>query len=240
MSAAGTVLTTGSTYDNLDNLAPSFRTAIMAKYEGTTLGRQELLAELLDEAPGALWKRAQIDAIRADVAPDNLRRVVIGVDPAVTNNDSSDATGIVAVGMCENNLFWVLEDASRKDSPLEWARAVVDIFKRHRADSVIAESNQGGELVREIIHQHDAGVPVSLTHASRGKYTRAEPVAMLYEQGRVKHLKGMTLLEDEMCNWVPGESSPDRMDALVHAITHMNTTNTAPSGAMVLPGGVWG
>ena len=236
MKQEGVVVTQGSTYDNLGNLAPSFRKAIISKYEGTTLGRQELMAEMLDEAQGAIWKRALIDACRLTGEAEQMRRVVVGVDPATTGGPNSDATGIVVCGLGESGKLHVMADHSVKDSPAAWARKVVEAYHEHKADCVIAESNQGGEMVSEVIRHVDARVPVQLTHASRGKAARAEPVFMMYEQGKVRHAPGLTLLEDELCNWVPGDKSPDRMDAMVYALTELDTGNAGFGGLVNIVG----
>lgn len=217
-----THVTRGSTYDNRGNLAPAFFSEIIRKYEGTRLGRQELLAEILDDVPGALWTRAMIDAARRDEYPD-LWRVVVAVDPAVTSGADSDETGIVVAGAGVDDHGYVLADLSCKLSPEGWARRAVDAFWRYNADCIVAESNNGGEMVRSVIHTVDQRVPVELVHASRGKIVRAEPVASMYEQGRGHHVGSFPTLEDQMCSYAPGmfDGSPDHMDALVWAFTKL-------------------
>lgn len=219
---ATTRVTRGSTYDNLENLAQTFREIVLAKYEGTTLGRQELHAELLDETPGALWLRKMVDALRLKSAPP-LARIVVGVDPAATSGEGSAETGIVVDGIGDGTKAtrhgYTLEDCSLRASPGVWAARAVKAFKDWKADRIIAEANNGGEMVEHTIHTVDPNVPVTLVHASRGKHTRAEPIAALYEQGRWHHIGGFPQLEDQMVGWVPGEPSPDRMDAHVWAAT---------------------
>jgi phage terminase large subunit-like protein len=225
LSSPSTFITRGSTYDNAANLAPSFVAQIVKKYEGTRLGRQELHAEVLDDNPGALWKREQIDALRVPGYP-TLERVVIAIDPAVTSGEDSDETGIIVAGRAridgETHAF-VLDDVSGRYSPNAWAQLVANTFREQQADRVIAEVNNGGDLVEANLRTVDRNLPFTKVHASRGKRVRAEPVAGLYEQGRVHHVGSLDLLEDQMCMWDPnlGEKSPDRMDALVWALTEL-------------------
>jgi len=223
---AGTVLTTGTTYDNMANLSPIMRRRL-GKYEGTRLGRQELYAELLDEAEGALWKRSQIDDQRV-TAPPNMIRIVVAVDPAVTSGDNSDETGIVVAGRGKDQRGYILEDLSGRYTPLEWGKKVCNAYERWQADRVIGEANNGGDLVESNIRTVDTGVPYSKVWAARGKQTRAEPIASLYEQGRVSHVGAFTTLEDEMCTWEPNEGmpSPSRMDAAVWALTELDIPHT--------------
>jgi predicted phage terminase large subunit-like protein len=211
------VVTRGSTFENRLNLADAFFEQIIDRYEGTSIGRQEIYADLLTEVPGALWQRSTIDQYRVHQPPKDLRRIVVAVDPAVTAKDTSDETGIVVVGLGADGDFYVLGDASLRASVDTWARAVVTRYQMHRADKVIAEVNQGGDLVAKVIHQIDDTVPVRSIHASRGKYVRAEPVAARYEQGRVHHVGSLPELEDQLCSFSPtnDKRSPDRMDALV-------------------------
>jgi phage terminase large subunit-like protein len=218
----GVVVTRGTTYDNADNLAPGFMDAIIAKYAGTTLGRQELLAEMLSEIPGALWRRKDIDDHRVDAAPD-LVRVVVGVDPSVTSGSDSDECGVVAVGKSYAGHYYVLKDWSGVMSPDTWARRAVTLYQELRADRVVAEVNQGGDLVGRLIYSIDDTTAYTAVHASKGKRARAEPVAALYERGLVHHQGIHTHLEDQLCNFVPGQSdgSPDRLDAMVWAFTEL-------------------
>lgn len=227
-----TAVTRGQTYDNRANLAPQFLNSIIRKYEGTRMGRQELLAEVLDDVPGALWTRAMIDAAQVDACGGDLMRVAIGVDPAISAMDESDLTGIVAAGALDNGCAVVLGDYSCRASPQEWATRAVNAFWQHRADVIVAEANQGGDMVRATIQMVDPRVPVELVHASRGKLVRAEPIAALYEQGRVRHVRTAALaqLEDQMCSYSPGSmmKSPDRMDALVWALWRLFIDGPGP------------
>jgi predicted phage terminase large subunit-like protein len=215
-------VTTGSTYENVDNLAPAFKRRILSKYEGTAIGEQELHAVLLSEARGALWKRAMFENCRRSEAP-SLSRIVVAVDPAVSANDDSDETAIVVAGLGADGHAYVLEDLSGRYSPSEWARRAVGAYHGRKADRIIAESNQGGDLVASNIRTVDDTAAVRLIHASKGKVTRAEPVAALYEQGRVHHVGVHREMEDQCCQYVPGQTtkSPDRMDALAYAITDL-------------------
>lgn len=218
----GTVhVTTGSTYENMANLSPDFIAEMRRRYEGTRLGRQELEAQILDDVDGALWNRDVIDETRTSTPPP-MRRVVVAVDPAVTSGEDSAETGIVVAGVDSNGEGFVLDDRSLKASPHEWASAAVAAYHTHQADVIVAEANQGGDLVSTLIRTIDARVPVRLVRASRGKRTRAEPVAALYEQRRVHHVGFHLELEDQLCSWVPDVgSSPDRLDALVWAFTDL-------------------
>ena len=217
LAAKTTSVTRGSTYENRDNLAEAFFTDIVTRYEGTRLGRQELNAELLDDVPGALWNRAMIEASRV-IAPGNPIRVVVGVDPKASAEADSE-TGIVAAALCDDGKMYVLDDASIDALPEGWAKQVVSTFHKWHSDKVIAEVNQGGDMVISTLRAVDANLPVSKVHATHGKYTRAEPISALYEQGKVKHVGAFPRLEDQLCTWQPGESSPDRLDALVWALT---------------------
>ena len=193
--------------------------------------RQEIMAEDVDEAPGALWTRAAIEAGRVLKAPD-CEQVVVGVDPTATS--TGDEAGIVTAGR-NGEHFYILADDSTQGSPEQWARAAVTAYHRHSADAIIAESNNGGEMVASVIAQVDSAVPVRLVHASRGKMTRAEPIAVIYEQGRGHHVGSFPALEDEQCLWVPGDPSPNRMDALVWAATQIMLRGGGPIQQGTLP-----
>lgn len=225
-----TVVTSGSTFDNAANLAPAFLEQIKAKYDGTRLGRQELYAELLDDTPGALWTWALLTPIQVREVPPGvtLRRVVVAVDPAVTSNPDSDQTGIVVVALGSNGLLYVLEDATAIYTPLQWARTVAHLYHKHNADRVVAEVNNGGDLVETTLRQVDKNISYKGVWAAKGKYTRAEPVSALYEQGRVRHLPKLEALETQQTTWSAGtgEPSPNNIDALVWGITELalNTT----------------
>lgn len=222
-------VTRGATWDNKANMPESFILEIEDKYAGTRLGRQELEGEILDDIPGALWTRESIDNYRLkDDVPD-LERIFVSVDPATSAEEGSDETGIVVVGYARDKdgyaRGYVLEDASMKGQPEEWAKKVVHLYRKHQADKIIAEKNQGGDMVSAVIKAVDRSVPIELVHASRGKYIRAEPISALYEQGRVHHVGRFDKLEDQMCLFSvdnlrsPNMGSPDRVDALVWGLT---------------------
>lgn len=215
------VVTRGSTYENLDNLAPTFRDQIISRYEGTRIGRQELDGELLEDIEGALFTYDLIDAARVREAPD-LKRIVVAIDPAVSANEGSDETGIIVAGLGYNGHAYILEDLSGRFSPDTWARRAVDAYHRHKADRVVAEVNNGGALVQQTIRTVEPSISYKAVHASRGKAIRAEPIAALYEQGKVHHVGIFNDLETQMAGWVPGDkNSPDRLDALVWALTEV-------------------
>lgn len=216
------VVTRGTTYENYSNLSPVFIKQVVRQYEGTRLGRQELNAEILDDNPGALWQRTRIDELRVDVAP-RLVRVVVAIDPAVTSNEKSDESGIIAAGLGADGHGYVLEDASGIYTPLEWGQRAIGVYDAFEADRVVAEVNNGGDLVESNLRGLKAGLSYKAVHATRGKQVRAEPIAALYEQGNVHHVGMLSKLEDQMCDWDPTTSrkSPDRMDALVWALTDL-------------------
>jgi phage terminase large subunit-like protein len=226
LSMEGVVVTRGSTYENRDNLSPVFFQQIIARYEGSRLGRQELNAELLEDVEGALWSMGMIDALRRREHP-KLTRIVVAIDPAVTSGADSDETGIVVAGLGEDGHGYVLEDLSGRWSPDTWAKKAVGAYRTQKADRIIGEANNGGDLVEVNIRTVDRSAAFKKVHASRGKRTRAEPVAALYEQGKVHHVGGFAELEDQMSQWVPGTGvpSPDRMDALVWALTELMLQN---------------
>lgn len=226
-------VTRGSTYQNRVNLAPAFIHTVVRKYEGTRLGRQELLAELLEDVEGALWTLTLIERhrmTRATFGKTELARIVVAIDPNVSGSPDADEAGVVVAGQgagkcpCgKEQCGYVLDDRSGTIPPIEWARRAVDAYHAHHADRIVAETNNGGDLVETQVRVVDPSVAYKSVHASRGKMTRAEPVQALYEQGRVHHVGGFADLEQQMCNWVPGagEPSPGRMDALVWAITDL-------------------
>ena len=223
LAESGTVVTRAATADNAENLATAFFAAVVARYRGTRLGRQELDGELIADRPDALWQRARLEACRVAKAPE-LRRIVVAVDPPAAATRRSDACGIVAAGVDAGGRGYVLADATAERlSPAGWARRAVDLYHRLEADRIVAEVNQGGDMVEAVIRQADAHVPVTKARANRGKVLRAEPVAALYEQGKVRHVGAFAELEDEMVDFGPGGlssgRSPDRVDALVWALT---------------------
>lgn len=213
----------GSTFDNAKNLAASALTELKLRYENTRLGRQELYGEILDNVEGALWTREMIETARVDTAPP-LVRVVVAIDPAVTSAATSDETGIVAAGIGNNGDYYILDDKSLRASPDAWARQAVMLYHEYKADKIIAETNNGGDMVIMLLKQVDASVPTKKVTATRGKQLRAEPISSLYEQGRVHHVGYFSDLEMQMCEWTPlSNESPDRLDALVWALTELNS-----------------
>jgi phage terminase large subunit-like protein len=220
-----TAISRSTTEANAANLAPTFLGNVVGRYRGTRLGRQELDGDLIEDRTDALWRREAIDAARADEAPP-LARIVVAVDPPMTSGAQADACGIVAVGRAENARAYVLADATTQGhAPLDWARAAIRLYDSLRADCIVAEVNQGGELVAQMLRQVSPGVPVRMVRATRGKYLRAEPVAALYERALVAHAGTFAELEDQMCDFGPGGlsdgRSPDRVDALVWALTEL-------------------
>ena len=223
----GVITVRGSTFDNAKNLAPSALAELKLRYENTRLGRQELYGEILDTVEGALWTREVIERARVTDTPP-LIRIVVAIDPAVTNNATSDETGIVAAGITSDNHYYVLSDKSLRASPDAWARQAVNLYHDLKADKIVAETNNGGDMVTLLIKQVDHSAPVKKVTATRGKQLRAEPISSLYEQGRVHHHGYFAELETQMCEWTPTSSeSPDRLDALVWAITELNSGSSS-------------
>ena len=225
-----TVVTHAPTEANRAYLASSFLEEVRARYAGTRLGRQELDGVLLEDAEGAMWTMSMLEGLQVERAPE-LDRIVVAVDPPVSGNEASDSCGIVVVGarLTGSPQDWsavVLEDATvQGTSPRGWAEAALAAMARHGADRLVAEVNQGGDLVETVVRQVDPLVPFRAVRASRGKAARAEPVAALYEQGRVKHVRGLGTLEEQMCQMTvrgyEGRGSPDRVDALVWALQEL-------------------
>ena len=230
MAEATTVITHGKTAEAY-GLPEDRREKLQARYGGTTIGRQELDAEIIDDVAGALWQREMIDAGRIYAAPD-LVRIVVAIDPSATSTESADEAGIVAAGVNWSGHGYVLADESMRASPAAWARAAIATYHRLKADCIVAETNNGGEMVEYVIHSIDPTVPYKAVTASRGKQTRAEPIAAQYEQGKWHHVGAYPLLEDQMCSWLPGEKSPDRMDALVWAGTELTVQANNPWAAL--------
>jgi phage terminase large subunit-like protein len=234
-----TVVTRGTTYENKANLAPSFFDAIIKRYEGTRLGRQELRAEVLSDTPGALWSHEMIRHIPVSAVPQ-LSRIVVAVDPPATSHENSNECGIVAVGQARqarSDAAYVLADRSGVMAPHEWALKAVNLYREVEADLIVAEVNQGGDMVEAVIRSVDPDVPVKSVRASRGKAIRAEPVSALYARGIVYHCELFEALEDQMCAFTPDfdrteNGSPDRLDALVWGLTELFPALTAP---VVLP-----
>lgn len=217
------VVTRGTSYENLRNLAHTYRRNVIDKYVGTRLGRQEIEAEVLEDIPGALWTQRNLDDNRVrieDVPP--LARVVVAIDPAITSGDGSNETGIVCGGMSQDQHGYLIEDASMRGTPDMWARRAVSLYRKYEADRIVAEANQGGEMVERVIRAVAPDVPITLVRATRGKYIRAEPVSALYEQGRISHIGTFPDLENQMCAFTPEMASTrrpgeekDRADAMV-------------------------
>ena len=223
MNRPDIAITRGSTFENADNLADSTLQMLKERYEGTTLGKQELYAELIDKLDGALWSHELIDKHRVKNIPD-LSKIVVAIDPAVTARADSDETGITVVGKSENNEYYVLEDASGRYSPDKWGNLAVDLFHKFSADKIIAEVNNGGDLVERLIRTIDPQINYKSVHATRGKIVRAEPISSLYEQGKVHHCGIFPELESQMCTYT-GERpnpSPDRLDSLVWGLTELS------------------
>lgn len=232
----GTVVSRASTYANRANLAPSFFQKIIARYEGTRLGRQEIEAQIIDDVPGALWSRSNIEEHRTRKVPADMRRVVVAVDPAVSSNEGSDENGIVVVGKGRDKRGYVLDDKTLQGSPLEWGRVAVLAHDAWEADCIVAEVNNGGDMVEQTIQvaaqmlaaegKRKGPAPrVKKVRATRGKVVRAEPISALYEKGQVSHVGTYPQLEDQLCAFTTDFDrkqqgySPDRLDALVWAFT---------------------
>jgi predicted phage terminase large subunit-like protein len=232
--SSGTIITTGSTFDNAANLPDSFIQALRARYEGTRLGRQELYAEVLDDVEGALWRSAEIERFRVRFPPLSetgepwLARIVVAVDPAASASASSDATGIVVVGAGFDGHLYILDFDEMRATPLGWGRRALDLYREWRADALVIEKNQGGDMAVQVLRTaiseagvspHPRIVPVT---ATRGKTTRAEPIAALYEQGRVHHVGFLRALEEQMCAFPVATNHDDLVDALVWGATELS------------------
>jgi phage terminase large subunit-like protein len=225
------VVTDGSTYDNRENLSKRFIHEIDRKYKGTRLGRQEIEGKIIDDIDGALWKRIWIDDNRA-LQRAELKRIVVAIDPPGSSNKDADApaeAGIIVAGLGVDNHGYVLADYSLTGTPNEWASEALAAYSKFEADCIVAETNFGGEMVEAVIksiakQNNMRNVPFKAVHASRGKQLRAEPISNLYQQKAVHHVGTFPETEDQMCNWLPGDKSPDRLDALVWALTELMTT----------------
>ena len=238
------IVTSGSTFSNKDNLSDVFISAVVQKYDGTRLGRQELYAEILDDNPNALWLREWLDEFRVSNYP-TLSRVVVGVDPPASENGTCGIVVCGEVQLGRDFHYYVLDDMSIQGRPSAWASQAIAAYNKYKANFIIAEKNNGGDMVKSTLHNVDNDIPVILVWASRGKYTRAEPISLLYEQGYVHHVGAMMDLEDQLCEWEPGDESPDRLDANVWGLTYLyekrtpkvviNTDQKRPSRAINLP-----
>ncbi|WP_449411856.1 DNA-packaging protein [Methylobacterium komagatae] len=230
LSDPRTVVTRARTHDNADNLAPDFLSAVVGRYAGTRLGRQELDGELIADRPDALWSREGIEASRVAAAPD-LSRIVVAVDPPASSGARSDSCGIVAAGRQGERAFVLADESLARATPTAWSAAALALYHRLQADALVVEVNQGGEMAEAVLAQCDPAVPVMPVRASRGKYLRAEPVSLLYARGLVHHVGALPVLEDEMCDFGPdglsSGGSPDRLDALVWALTELMLGNRA-------------
>ena len=224
--------TRGSTFENEANLAASTLAMLRERYQGTKLGRQELYAEIIDAMEGALWRPSLIDESRLDQNVDvNFEKIIVAIDPAVTSGENSDETGIVVVGKGGQNQYYVLEDKSGKYSADEWGRMAITAYHEWQADIIVAEVNNGGDLVERLIRGIDPNVPYRSVHASRGKMVRAEPIAAMYEQRRVHHMGVFSELESQMCTYTGDrpKPSPDRLDALVWGLTELSKSSGTAS-----------
>jgi phage terminase large subunit-like protein len=223
--------TVGSSYENLSNLAATYIQRVIRKYEGTRTGRQELHGEVLTDTPGALWLMEQIDGCVVNTIPDMVR-IVVGIDPAMTAHEDSDETGIVVCGKGVNGFGYVLQDVSGRYTPGEWASKAIEMLEKWQGDKIVAEVNAGGDLVESTLRTVDSNVPFKKVYASRGKIPRAEPIAALYEQGKMRHFGRFPVMEDQMTTYTAEPPagrgmrqqempSPDRMDAMVWAFTEL-------------------
>ena len=218
LADSDSVVTTGTSYENRANLAPAFFQQVIRRYEGTRRGQQEIMGLLLEDVPGALWQRSMI---QYKAAPE-MERIVVGIDPSVSDSEDAARCGIVAAGKGTDDLYYVLADRSLRASPDRWAQRAIDLFHEFKADRIIAEVNQGGKMVELTLRTIAPLIPYSGVHASVGKKARAEPVSALYEQGRVFHVEPFPDLEDQMTTWVSEDGpSPDNMDAMVWALTEL-------------------
>ena len=217
-------VTKGNTFENEENLAESALAMLKERYEGTTMGRQELYAEIVDNLEGALWRSDMIDETRLSANEEReLTNIIVAIDPAVTANENSDETGIIVVGKDANNEYYVLEDISGKYSADKWGRMAVRAYYEWEADRVVAEVNNGGDLVERLLRNIDTDIPYRSVHATRGKLVRAEPIAALYEQKRVHHVGSFPELESQMCTYTGDiKTSPDRLDAMVWGLSELS------------------
>lgn len=217
----------GSTFENVDNLAPSAIKMLKERYENTRIGRQELYAEILEDVEGALFNGPNIEKNRQEQMPE-MQRIVVAIDPAVTSNENSDETGIIVCGRGIDDRFYIIEDSSGIYSPDVWIKKAIQLYYHYKADTIIAETNNGGDLIEKLLRVQDINVPYKSVRATRGKFLRAEPISSLYEQDKISHLKYFKELEEQMCQYTPNSiKSPDRLDALVWGITSLLSSGRA-------------
>ena len=223
-----TEVISGSTFENVENLAPSAIAMLKERYEGTRIGRQELFAEILEDVEGALFNGQLIEESRVRDIPE-LERIVVAIDPAVTANENSDETGIIVAGRTSDNHFYILQDASQTTSPDVWVKKAIELYNRYECDRIVAEVNNGGDLIERLLRTQDSTVPYTSVRATRGKQVRAEPISALYEQNRVHHVGYFKDLEEQMCQFTGNnvKSHDDRVDALVWAITSLQSSGKA-------------
>lgn len=247
LADSATRITTGSTFENVANLSPIFIREVIKRYQGTRLGQQELYGAVMLDTPGALWTRDVIESSRAKTAPDMVR-IVVAVDPGASTSDGANHTGIIANGTDILGHGYILADVSCKEKPAKWGEKVVRLYDSLNADAVVAENNNGGDMVEHVVitsakalfdkgERKTPHIAYRAVRASRGKYTRAEPISALYDQKRVHHVGLFAELEDELCTWVPGEDSPDRLDANVWGLTELMLNQ--PGEPEVMENPVW-
>jgi len=219
----------GSTFENVDNLAPSAIKMLKERYENTRIGRQELYAEILEDVEGALFNYKNIEENRLIEYPKDLQRIVVAIDPAVTSNQNSDETGMIVAGRDVNNHYYILHDASQISSPDEWVKKAISLYKQYECDRIVAEVNNGGDLIERLLRTQNQSIPYTSVRASRGKIVRAEPISALYEQNRVHHVGVFKDLEEQMCQFTGNgvQYHDDRVDALVWAITSLQNSGQA-------------
>ena len=236
MNQSTTVVTRGSSYENKANLAPAFINEILSKYEGTRMGRQEIMGEILTDVVGALWKSSLIDECRVRDLP-KFKRVVVAIDPAVTSDERSDETGIMVVGKAEDDHAYVIEDLSGRLSAEEWGKRAIGAFHKYSADRIVAEVNNGGDLVEKVLRTIDRNIGYKGIRATKGKILRAEPVAALYEQKRVHHVGQFMKLEEEMCVFSLENlrDNNGRVDSLVYGVSELMLVNKEFVRGHVLP-----
>ena len=224
-----TKLITGSTFENIDNLAESSIQMLKERYEGTRMGRQELYAEILEDIEGALFNYKNIEENRLQNYPIDLQRIVVAIDPAVTSNENSDETGMIVAGRDINNHYYILHDGSQVSSPDEWVKKAISLYKQYECDRIVAEVNNGGDLIERLLRTQSQSVPYTSVRASRGKIVRAEPISALYEQNRIHHVGVFKDLEEQMCQFTGNgvQYHDDRVDALVWAITSLQNSGQA-------------